>query len=377
MKLNYPFKKGGGFVLPTLLCKTLGLVVLLHSSLYLSSQNLPSEFKAKVTFKKIKQVRYAVSDTSQFKCLTYQELSEYHDYAQITDEIELIDLEGELLTETVFLAEENVRDEWMDAYHKITVAKDAVYVYGSNKQKFVTKPKSAEIEFFTAEEISDYQNYVFDEQYYQGLIAFLIDQGIQHTIVNGIVTYQYDLFEVHTFDNNTKTNGVTYFDSAGRKIAEETMEFTLLNHHNYKPKSQCSVEWIVSKNGCCVKKYTQELFLNFKREVVGFASVTNALKDTKNNQGHGFQDLENQIEISAVNDRNMVLIAVPETETEIDYLVTIYDLNGKRLSEKSIFKSEMIEIPSGCSAGIYIIHVHDRENKIFKSGKTINPYTSN
>lgn len=377
MKLNYPFKRGGGFILPTPMGKTLGLVVLLYSSMYLSSQNLPSEFQAKVTFKKIKQVRYHVSDTSKFKCLTFQELSEYHDYAQITEETELIDSEGELLTETVFLAEEKVRDEWMDSYHKITVAKDSVYVYGSNKQRYVSTPKSTESEFFTAEEISDYQNYVFDEQYYQGLIAFLIDQGIHHTIVNGIVTYQYDLFEVHTFDNNTKTNGVTYVDSAGRKIAEETMEFALLTHHTYKPKSQCSVEWIVSKNGCCVKKSTHELFLNFNRIAGDSAIITNTLKVPLNNHELKNQELENQIDISAVNEHNMVLVSVPETETEIDYLVSIYDLNGKLLSEKTIFKSEMIEIPSGCSAGIYIIHVHDRKNKIFKSGKTINPYTSN
>jgi len=377
MKLNYPFKKGGGFLLPTPYGKALGLVVFLHFSMYLSSQNLPSEFKAKVTFNKVKQVRYYVSDTSQLKCLTFQELSEYHDYIQTTDETEIIDLEGELLTETVFIAEENVRDDWMDGYHKITVAKDSVYVYSSNKQLYVATPKSSENELFTAEEISDYQNYVFDEQYYQGLIAFLNKEGIQHTIVNGIVTYQYDLFEVYTYDNHTKTNGVTYFDSSGRKRAEETIEFTMLTHHTYKPKSQCSVEWIVSKNGCCVKKMTQELFLNFNREVVGFPSVTNALQDTKINQELRSNEFEYQIEISAVNERNMVLVSLPETETAIDYLVTIYDLNGKRLLEKSIIKSEMIEIPSGCSAGIYIIHVHDTKNKIFKSGKTINPYTSN
>lgn len=350
---------------------TLVVLFVAFNCIQLNAQILPDSFILKINYSKVKNVKYEMTDAGQQACLTLQELSQYHDYSQITKETELIDLDGDLLTETEFIVEENVRDDWMEGYHKIIIGKDSVYIIGDNQVvRYSNAKDSSDSLFFTEEEAAMYEYYKFgDEGYLDNLIDFLSDSGIVYTNIGGIVTMYFEGATV-MYDHNTKVTIATQFDSLGIKVKEITCEYFYIGDGVYEPSTETEIEWINTTNNCCVRKTSSIQYVGYSRVLMqgGLLAMSNSNEDHNQNKDDRAQL---GLEISFVNESNQIFIQVNKELNDEEYEFVIYDVTGKKIGSQFFTGSHVFDLPMSARQGVYLIHIYKKRNNEFVLGKAV------
>lgn len=345
-----------------LLTCTLGLL-----NVTASGQVNPQNPMLEINFTKIKTVKYEMMDSQQVSCLNFEELAQYHGYLQITKEKEIIDQEGYFNTESEIIVEENVRDDWMEGYKKIVNTRDSSYMLALDGSiVYSSYPEEPQIPF-TPEEALKYELYDFNKvNYLEEFKKILNDSQIAFTETYGILTIYQD-FNIFLYDHNTKTITTTTIDSFGFKTSETTDQFVFFNNQ-YIPFKTTTIEWINTKNNCCIRKTTELEYVNYNR-IAGNSIIQNSKQDI-NSKDISIKE-ENTIQISSVDESNSILVQINEFSENIEYEVCIYDMSGKKLSSKSIFKTEAIELPKTLRPGVYLIHIYNKKSHTFLQGRAI------
>lgn len=358
---NQPMQFATSLYLILLTC-TLGLL-----NFTASGQVNPENPMLDINFTKIKTVKYEMMDSQQVSCLNFEELAQFHGYLQITKEKEIIDQEGFFNTESEIIVEENVRDDWMEGYKKIVNTRDSSYILALDGTiVYSSYPEEPQIPF-TPEEALKYELYDFNKiGYLEEFKKMLNDSHIAFTETAGILTIYQD-YNIFLYDHNTKTIVTTILDSSGFKTSETTDQFVFFNNQ-YIPFKTTTIEWRNTKNNCCIRKTTELEYVNYNR-IVGNGIVQNS-KQEENSQDFSIKE-ENTIQISSIDASNSILIQINERSDNIEYEVCVYDMAGKRLSSKSIFKTEAIELPKTARPGVYLIHIYNKKTNTYLKGKAV------
>lgn len=206
-------------------------------------------------------------DIDKIKCLTISERSQYHSYRQDVFVTEVVDLDGELLSENRIDYEEDVRDEWMTDFKTIRNEKDYVRVFSKDGTEFHAVAKDTDRIYLTNAEAASYQKYTLDDPFKLEFAQSLVGLGMQVTSSSSLVTGTHPL-ETVVYDHDIKAIFSTGYDSMGRKIREVAMEFEIMENGDYAPVLETHLEWILTENGCCVRKVTTITRMGFTREHV-------------------------------------------------------------------------------------------------------------
>lgn len=354
MKTNkHKLKKG---VLTTLLV-SVGMT--LHAQ-------LPSEYLTKVSYEEEKTVTYSIANEDDLSCLSLRELSQYHGYWQQYTMDEYIDLDGDLITDKQFIAEEDVRDDWMEGYGRVLVGKYVAEVYAKDGSLIHSSPNEQDENkvLLTTAQAESYRYLNLDQKFYNQLISEYTsnsDFTVNHS--NGLLVASAPEASV-TFDNNLKIFSTSYFDSSGVKTGEVTIEYSTNEEEDtYYPAKETHIEWFLGDNGCCIRKVTEIRRIKFIRQV-----------ESKSHQmplNRSDEDLAiSRYQISTVAATNDILITSKKRKNE-EVNVSIYDMAGRLLFNGKSRTEMPITLPRATRSGMYLIHITEKGNPIPVTGKVI------
>lgn len=337
---------------------------------------LPSTFITKVSFREHIEVSYEMvdePDSNGISCLTLAELAQYHFMEEESNHTEIIDEEGDLLFEKEFLIQKDIRDEWMPDYGKIISDKQDIKVFSEGGELIYTKERVIDSNsvYLTAEQAINYQYYALDHLFYENIKNELDSLEVPYSdslnIITAVTPYQ-----SMVYDDNIKVFLYTEYDSSFYKLKETAIEYDYTaDSAGYAPVTETIIEWLITENGCCLKKTTVIHRYGFLREVNPlYLSLRSnpGKKESKN------PDATPELHIAYVNGQNAVMLITPnETET---YVMNIYNINGQLIVNKQVKNGEKVPLPNEARAGMYLIHIQTKDGQI-KTGKIIKASNNN
>lgn len=332
---------------------------------------MPEDFLTKVSYLEKKEVTYSLPTEGDINCLTLIELSEYHGYMQFYSMEEVIDLDGELLSEQVYLDEYNVRDDWMDGLDRVIVGKNLLEVYNKNEGLVYQKPRydSGDAPIFLGLlEAQKYGVYHMDQVYYNEFLDLLTQTELEVSDNGIIITGTSEFYNIF-YDHNLKIVSETEFDSFGNKTMENVTEFDYNEEQGfYYPFIETKIEWFLTKNGCCIKRTTVITRYNYERNFGN--SFTNS--DKKGFPETPLSETFENPQFEILSELDGLAFRVANTENEsVEVHLIVYDMAGRIVIDQVSRTDERIFLPLGLRAGMYVVYVHNDKNKKPIVGKII------
>lgn len=344
--------------------------ILMATSTFVRAQ-LPTDFITKVSYHEKKEVVYSMPSEVDLQCLTLAELSQFHNYMQSYTINEYVDLEGDLLSDKRIVDEQNVRDEWMEDFSRITVGKHSVNVYAEDGTLFHQSPREQDSNtvYLTQEQAEEYGKLVLDQEFYEDLILQLVNAGLSVVEENNLVVASND-FVTFSYNHSAKTISSTEYDSTGTKVKESLVEYGLnYEGDNYYPKTEVIYEWILTDSGCCVRKVTTIERYGYEREV--YSAISEARKEKKPR----INPLVTPIDHTAfeiVTESARDVFRVQSTKPSTNQLeIVVYDMAGREVLKTNAREGEAIQLPVTARKGIYLVHIVTKNSKFPIVGKVI------
>jgi hypothetical protein len=337
------------------------------------AQNLPNDFISKVQYYEHKAITYELINSEGFHCLTLRERSQFHGYSQLYEMVELVDQEGDLLTDKVFIDEQNVRDEWMEDFSRITVAKDSIYVYGEDDSVFYSMPSDSDKVYLSAQQAMDYGLVKMDNGFYEELALELMKNNfVVQNQGNRLIAHS-DMVSIF-MDKSTQVSGVTVYDSSGNKVEEQTMKYAAYSQEDllFYPQEESVIEWFWSENGCCVRRATTLRRFGFQKAYGPSVSEPYRQQNPESNRSE-----EQDADVKILVEQNSSAFRIVSHEYKNQPLeVVLYDMKGKEILKKEVSEGSRIEIPHQSRAGMYLVHLKYKNRHLPISGKIIKPNSS-
>ncbi len=349
-------------------------LILVYSGMTTQAQ-LPTDYVTKVSFYEKKEVTYSLPSEESVKCLSLAELAQYHSYLQRYTMDEYVDTDGDLLTDQNFIEEQNVRDEWMEGYERITVGKETIDVYTTESGLRTQIPVEQDTDdiFLSYEQALNYGFFDLNDAYYLALKDELHELGLS-VVENGpLVSAKNDLTNI-TYDHSTKTASAVEYDSSGLKTKESVVQYALNEEGDtYYPQTETEIEWIIGKNGCCIRKTTIYTRHTYSRE------VTQEGGQARKEEGEGTllgADRNTDYEVHAQQNSDIFRIVSKKFhKKEIEIIV--YDMAGKLVLQTNVLEGEAVKLPTEARAGMYLVHIVSKNRHSPIVGKVIKSNTGN
>lgn len=261
----------------------------------------------------------------------------------------------------------------MPDYGKMISDKEDIKVYSESGELIYTKERAIDSNsiFLTTQQAVDYQYFALDLLFYENIKNELDTLGITYSDSSNIITANTP-YQTMVYDDNIKAFLYTEYDSSLFKIKETAIEFDFTaDSTSYAPVAETIVEWIITENGCCLKKTTVIHRCGFLREV---NPMYLTLRSKPGKHESKYKDATTDIKIAYVNGQDAVMLIAPdETDT---YVMNIYNINGQLLVNKQVKNGEKVPLPNEARAGMYLIHIQTKDGQI-KSGKIIKVSNNN
>lgn len=329
-------------------------LIIVYSGMTTQAQ-LPSDYVTKVSFYEKKEVTYSLPSEVSLHCLSVAELAQYHGYMQRYTMDEYVDTDGDLLTDQKFIEEQNVRDEWMEGYTRITVGKETIDVYTAESGLRTQIPVEQDTEevLMSNEQALNYGFLDLNDTYYLTLKNELHDLGLQ-VVEDGSLVSASNAFASIAYDHSTKTASAVAYDSTGLKTKESVIQYALNKEgETYYPQTETEIEWILGKNGCCIRKTTIYTRHAYSREVTQEGSQARKEEDEGTLLG---ADRTTDYEVHAQQNSDVFRIVSKKFhKKEIEIIV--YDMAGKRVLHTNVLEGEAVRLPKEARAGMYLVHI--------------------
>jgi hypothetical protein len=341
-----------------------GMAVTLIASCISSKAQLPTDYITKVSYVEKKEVTYSMPSAEDVSCLSLAELAQYHGYSQLYRMDEYVDLEGDLLSDKVILDEQNVRDDWMEDFSRITVGKHMVQVYAEDGSVFHESPREVDSNsvYLSPEQSEAYGALYLDQVFYDNLLSQLMNTGLVVSEGNNRIFASNPMVSF-TYDHNAKTTTTTEFDSSGIKVKETLIEYATSNEGDtYYPKTEVIFEWILTDSGCCVRKITEISRYAYEREVNPVTST--AKKDKRKRLDEALTSIEEtDFDVVSETQRNAFRIQSAQYRNQ-PLEIIVYDMAGRTVMKTMVNEGEAIQLPPASRKGMYLVHiVFDKRKK--------------
>lgn len=331
---------------------------------------MPEEFLSRINYYEKKEVNYSLPTEGDVNCLTLRELAEYHGYRQLYSVEELIDTDGELLTENVYLEEYKVRDEWMPGIDRVFIGKDLMSVSYKDESIYEIPRYDSGVthDHMDFSEVLYYGIDYLDEQYYDNYIQYLNAIAMTVTENNGIITGSNEFYSMF-YDHNIKISGETNYDSLGQKTSELVIEYDYDQEQGfYYPEKEILIEWFLTDNGCCVKKTTIITRYKYQRTLGTSFTPGERLEPKKSDKKIELE--QKKFEIKPEENNTAFRVTHLKNKT-IELNVIVYDMAGREVLSKKAYSGERINLPLGLRAGMYVVHAFQDNNPTPIVGKLI------
>ena len=336
----------------------------------IQAQNLPEDYVSKVNYYDQKVVTYELISDENVNCLTISERAQFHGFQQLYHMTEVVDQEGDLLTDKVFIDEQNVRDEWMEDFSRITVAKDSIYVYGENDSVFYSMPSDSDKVYLSAQQAVDYGLVKMDSDFYEDLTLELLKSNfVVQNQGNRLIAHS-DMVSIF-MDKSTQVSGVTLYDSSGNKVEEQTMKYAAYSQEDllFYPQEESVIEWFWSENGCCVRRATTLRRFGFQKAYGPSVSEPYRQQRREANRSE-----EQAADVKILVEQNSSAFRIVSQEYKNQPLeIVLYDMKGKEILKKEVSEGSRVEIPHQSRAGMYLVHLKYKNRHLPISGKIIKP----
>lgn len=351
------------------------LVVGVFSTM-LGFAQLPDDYVTKVNYHEKKEVIYSLPGEGDLHCLTLSEVAQYHGYIQFYTMDEYVDTEGELLTDQNFIEEQNVRDEWMEGYSRITVGKETIDVYTTETGLRTQIPvqQDPEAVYLNNEQAISYGFLDLNQEYYTELHDELQTLGLSVSETGGIISAHNESVSI-VYDHNTKVASSTEYDSMGLKTKESVIQYALNNNGDtYFPETETIIEWFLGKNGCCIRKTTIISRYAYTREVTQGSSPER--QESKEEVDILSKVDNSDYEVHTEQNSDVFRIQSRKYGNE-EMEVTVYNMAGKQVLRTNVIGGEAVQLPPASRAGMYLVHIVSKNSHTPVVGKIIKSNSGN
>lgn len=342
-----------------------------------AQSSLPSDYITKHSYQEKTEVIYELVEDSTRNCLSLQELSQYHSYWTIKDIVDLVDQDGETHREEVYVEEEFVRDDWMTGYGRVYSGPNYTDVFSLENELVYRKTNDydslADAPMIESEALT-YGLTFFSDSTLTETQQYFTEMGITSSITGSILTASTPTLSL-VYDDITKSSNSTAYDSSGLKVAEHSRTFTDNNDGKYFPHTDITIEWIRTKNGCCVRKTTIVTRTRFEFTTHPDYEQQTDLEAKEHNTIFG-QRGEAQFFVNQIVGQNAFMVS-HKTSRFKKISISAYDMSGKLVLETNTTTNQPIKFPETTQTGMYLIHISYRGTLRPESCKIILPSTNN
>lgn len=317
------------------------------------------EFQKQLRYLEKTTANHYLPDEGDVHCLTSGELAQFSSSQALSEVVETIDLEGELLSDRTIVFEDGVRDDWMDSYHRIEVGREYVSIYAEDGSVIEQIEREEDPEtLFTEQEAESYQRYSFNEEDLNQFREFLELEGFAVSDQGGVLQGSSETAMVH-YNPFAKSVTTALYDSFGVKRFEQAIEFERQESDYFFPVTDTKIEWITTETGCCVKKVT--VISRFDIQEAVFSSEPFA----PNPEEADF-DIKIQEDYSSftVTSKRFRLRPIE---------IKVYDLSGHTLVHTKVREGQPVSLPTEIRAGMYLVHIISANRHKPVVGKLIKP----
>ncbi len=330
---------------------------------------LPDDYISKVQYQEKTEVVYELIDDSSYKCLSTEELSKYHSSFTIIDKCQLIDFNGELHTNDVYLEEHGVRDDWMQGIGRIYAGPEFSELYSPQEQLLYRKETEPDpdIRPITEHEALRYWNTDINDSTLLKMYVDFNNQGIPCTIKGGILNAHTEQSHF-IYDHNTRTYSSTEYDVAGQKKKEHLSHYRLNDDDVHYADTEVIIEWIRTENGCCVRKTTTIYRYNYS--IVIHPDFQDVFEQQENTGSTTALDNDVQITLEQIAGKEEFMVQ-GDRQNSRTLFVRVFDLTGRIVLETHTRTGQPIGLPQTTQTGMYLVHIFGSDQTKPLTGKVI------
>jgi hypothetical protein len=323
----------------------------------IASAQMPDHYISKVQFQEKTEVVYELVDDSSYKCLTLDELSRFHGHHTVIDKTQLIDVDGQVHTLDVYMEEKQVRDAWMDNIGRIYSGPEFAEFYSIQEQLLYRSEvvPDTSIRPITEHEALTFWEYDLGDSTLIRLLDRFQKQGVQCIYQDAILKANTDQ-STFLYDRNTQISVTTEYDlKTNQKYIEHLVHYQLNDEGTYYPDSEITIEWIRTKNDCCVRKTTTITRSGYVVTInPDFQGLLRQPEKPENRSINLYDDID--VSLEQISHSEEFVIRHPKGKTK-PVRVTVYDLTGRIILNRSTNTGEVIELPKTTQTGMYLVHI--------------------